>query len=377
MGGLIMKRVGNIYDKMIAIENIKWTYNRQVRINTKNRHKIYKFDNFYTVNLCNIHNLLENGYKCGRYNIFLIRENKYRVIMSQQIGDKVINHLVGNTLIHFLDKSLIDGNVATRINKGTHYGIKMIKRYLNSLKSKPVYALKFDISKYFYNIDHDILKKMYYSKFKDKKFLNLLDQIIDTTNEEYVNYHIRRLVKEEAEKVKNSNMNKKEKEKRLNELKKIPTYEKNKGLPIGNLTSQILAVFYLNELDHYILENMNVKYIRYMDDGVLLSNDKEYLEECFIKVKELIGKYNLRLNNKTAILNVSKNGLDFLGFRFYIINNKVVMKLRTNIKRRFKRKLKKVRQHKYSDEKCVSIISSYRGHLKWGNCYNLLKRNGL
>ena len=377
MGGLIMKRVGNIYDKMIAIENIKWTYNRQVRINTKNRHKIYKFDNFYTVNLCNIHNLLENEYKCGRYNIFLIRENKYRVIMSQQIGDKVINHLVGNTLIHFLDKSLIDGNVATRINKGTHYGIKMVKRYLNSLKSKPVYALKFDISKYFYNIDHDILKKMYYSKFKDKKFLNLLDQIIDTTNEEYVNYHIRRLVKEEAEKVKNSNMNKKEKEKRLNELKKIPTYEKNKGLPIGNLTSQILAVFYLNELDHYILENMNVKYIRYMDDGVLLSNDKEYLEECFIKVKELIGKYNLRLNNKTAILNVSKNGLDFLGFRFYIINNKVVMKLRTNIKRRFKRKLKKVRQHKYSDEKCVSIISSYRGHLKWGNCYNLLKRNGL
>ena len=220
MGGLIMKRVGNIYDKMIAIENIKWTYNRQVRINTKNRHKIYKFDNFYTVNLCNIHNLLENGYKCGRYNIFLIRENKYRVIMSQQIGDKVINHLVGNTLIHFLDKSLIDGNVATRINKGTHYGIKMVKRYLNSLKSKPVYALKFDISKYFYNIDHDILKKMYYSKFKDKKFLKLLDQIIDTTNEEYVNYHIRRLVKEEAEKVKNSNMNKKEKEKRLNELKK-------------------------------------------------------------------------------------------------------------------------------------------------------------
>ena len=377
MGGLIMKRVGNIYDKMIAIENIKWTYNRQVRINTKNRHKIYKFDNFYTVNLCNIHNLLENEYKCGRYNIFLIRENKYRVIMSQQIGDKVINHLVGNTLIHFLDKSLIDGNVATRINKGTHYGIKMVKRYLNSLKSKPVYALKFDISKYFYNIDHDILKKMYYSKFKDKKFLDLLDQIIDTTNEEYVNYHIRRLVKEEAEKVKNSNMNKKEKEKRLNELKKIPTYEKNKGLPIGNLTSQILAVFYLNELDHYILENMNVKYIRYMDDGVLLSNDKEYLEECFVKVKELIGKYNLRLNNKTAILNVSKNGLDFLGFRFYIINNKVVMKLRTNIKRRFKRKLKKVRQHKYSDEKCVSIISSYRGHLKWGNCYNLLKRNGL
>ena len=253
----------------------------------------------------------------------------------------------------------------------------MVKRYLNSLKSKPVYALKFDISKYFYNIDHDILKKMYYSKFKDKKFLDLLDQIIDTTNEEYVNYHIRRLVKEEAEKVKNSNMNKKEKEKRLNELKKIPTYEKNKGLPIGNLTSQILAVFYLNELDHYILENMDVKYIRYMDDGVLLSNDKEYLEECFIKVKELMSKYKLRLNNKTAILNVSKNGLDFLGFRFYIINNKVVMKLRTNIKRRFKRKLKKVRQHKYSDEKCVSIISSYRGHLKWGNCYNLLKRNGL
>ncbi len=377
MGGLTMKRVGNIYDKMISIENIKWTYNRQVRLNTKNRHKIYKFDNFYTVNLCNIQNLLQNGYKCGQYNIFLIRESKYRIIMSQQIKDKVINHLVGNTLIHFLDKSLIDGNIATRIDKGTHFGIKMLKKYLNQIKDKPVYALKFDISKYFYNIDHEMLKKLYHGKFKDKKFLALLDQIIDTTNADYVNYHIQKLIDEECEFIMNSNMHPKEKNKRLNELKKIPLYKKGKGLPIGNLTSQILAVFYLNELDHYIQDKMDVKYIRYMDDGVLLSNDKEYLKECFEKIKEIIEKYHLKLNNKTAIINVSKNGLDFLGFRFYIINNKIVMKLRTNIKRRFKRKMKKVRQCKYSEEKSLSIISSYRGHLQWGNCYNLLSKNGL
>ena len=350
-----MKRVGNLYDKMSTIQNITWTYNRQVRKNTKNKHKIYKFDNFYTINICRIHKLLKTHYDCGRYNIFIIRENKYRIIMSQQIVDKVINHLVGNELIRILDKCLIDGNIATRKDKGTHYGIKLVKKYLNDLKkeNKTIYVLKFDISKYFYNIDHHIL------------------------NQDYINYHIQRIVFEEIDSVMVSNMHKKEKQRRINELKKIPIYEKDKGLPIGNLTSQILAVFYLNELDHYVWEKLNVKYIRYMDDGILLSTDKEYLKECLKVIKQFMDKYNLKLNNKTHISNVNKNGLDFLGFRFYVINNKVVMKLRTTVKRRLKRKMRRIRHNKFSEKKTESILASYRGHLKWGNCYNLSKRNGL
>ena len=112
-----------------------------------------------------------------------------------------------------------------------------------------------------------------------------------------------------------------------------------------------------------------------MDDGVLLSNNKDYLKCCLKEIIKILNKYKLSLNSKTCIINVSKNGIDFLGFRFYIKNNKVIMKTRTKIKRNFKRKMKLIGSSKISRYKGMSIISSYKGHFKWGNCYNLIKNN--
>jgi len=371
-----MKRYNNLYDEMISINNINKVYYKQIRVNTKNKVKIYKFEQFYTLNVSKIKSLLENdNYEIGKYNIFLIKDPKYRIIMSQKIKDKLINHLVGNVLIHVLDRTLINTNVATRKGKGTHFGIKYLKKYLSELKGEEVYALKFDISKYFYNIDHDILKKLYCSKIKDKRFLNLLDKIINSTTPSYINKKINTIISNEINKINKSNINKKEKHKKINELKSIPLYKTGKGLPIGNLTSQILAIFYLNELDHFILEKLKAKYIRYMDDGVLLSNNKDYLKCCLKEIIKILNKYKLSLNSKICIINVSKNGIDFLGFRFYIKNNKVIMKTRTKIKRNFKRKMKLIGSSKISRYKGMSIISSYKGHFKWGNCYNLIKNN--
>jgi len=288
-----MKRYNNLYDEMISINNINKVYYKQIRVNTKNKVKIYKFEQFYTLNVSKIKSLLENdNYEIGKYNIFLIKDPKYRIIMSQKIKDKLINHLVGNVLIHVLDRTLINTNVATRKGKGTHFGIKYLKKYLSELKGEEVYALKFDISKYFYNIDHDILKKLYCSKIKDKRFLNLLDKIINSTTPSYINKKINTIISNEINKINKSNINKKEKHKKINELKSIPLYKTGKGLPIGNLTSQILAIFYLNELDHFILEKLKAKYIRYMDDGVLLSNNKDYLKCCLKEIIKILTKYS-------------------------------------------------------------------------------------
>lgn len=214
MDGLSMKRYSGLYDDMISIKNINKIYNTQIRVNTNNKLKIHKFEQFYTINISNIKNMLENNYNVGKYNIFLIKDPKYRIIMSQNISDKLINHLVGNVLINVLEKSLINTNVATRKEKGTHYGIKYLKKYLNELKKKEVYALKFDVSKYFYNIDHNILKRLYYSKIKDKRFLNLLDKIIDSTNPSYINKKINTIVSNEINKINKSNINIKEKHKK-------------------------------------------------------------------------------------------------------------------------------------------------------------------
>jgi len=309
----------------------------------------------------------DEKYTPSGYNIFLIREPKYRAILSQNITDKLINHVVANVLVDVLEPSLINNNIATRKDRGTHYGIKLLKRYLNELKGKEIYALKFDISKFFYSVDHDILKAMLQRKIKDKRFLNILFSIIDSTNNN-VNDTISRLKEQEIDRIKRLNVPLK----KIKELESIPLYEHGKGLPIGNMTSQIMAIFYLNDLDHFINEKLDVKYIRYMDDGILLSNDKNYLKYCLTKIEEIICQYKLKLNNKTIITNVTKNGVDFLGFRFYIYNNKVIMKVRNNTKKRFKKKMQLIKKGKICDNSS-SIISSYKGHFKWGNCYNLLE----
>lgn len=107
--------------------------------------------------------------------------------------------------------------------------------------------------------------------------------------------------------------------------------------------------------------------------GVILSNDKEYLKRCLREIEKMVEKYKLRLNRKTKIINVSKEGLDFLGFRFCIYN-KVILKVRRDTKKRFKRKMKLSKNGKFSDEQSLHIFNSYKGHLKWGNCFNLIKR---
>ena len=370
-----MKRYSNLYKK-ITLKYIMDIYNKQIKVNTKNKVKIYKFEEHYTANIIRIYKKLKDkNYHIAGYNIFLIKEPKYRIIMSQEIFDKLINHVVARKfLLPVLEKTLINTNVATRKNKGTHYGIKYLKKYLNKLKGSEFYALKFDISKYFYNTCHDILINLLKKKIKDDDVIDILIKIINSTDKKYVNNEINRLKEKEILKIKQSNLSEKVKVQRIGEINRIPLYECGKGLPIGNMTSQILAIFYLNELDHYIKENLHIKYyIRYMDDGVLLSNDKEHLKYCLKEIEKIVNKYKLKLNNKTKIINVSIEGLDFLGFRFYIINNKLIMKVRNDTKKRFKRKMKAIQKGKISKEKAISIISSYKGHFRWGNCYNLYK----
>lgn len=363
-----MKKINNLYDKINDIDIIIDMYDNVVSKNTKNKQKIEKFNDYYSINIINIKNIINSGnYIPGKYNIFLVREPKIRIIMSQNITDKVINHLIAKYfLIDVLDKTLVDFNIATRLNKGTHYGIKLTKKYLNEMKIKydTFYYLKFDISKYFYNIDHEIVKKLINKKIKDKKVINIINNIIDSTNREYVNNEINNLKNCEIERINKLNISENEKEIKIKEINNIPYYKNGKGLPIGNMTSQILAVTYLNELDHYIKEKLKIKYyIRYMDDGILLHNDKEYLKYCLKEIEKILNLYKLKLNPQKTKINNIKTGIDFLGFRFYIKNDKIILKLRNDCKKRFKKKMKKFD---------YDVYQSYIGHLKWGNCNGLI-----
>ena len=247
-----MKRRNNIYHEITLLPNIMNMYDRRVKLNTRNKNKIEKFDDYYTENIINIKNILESkSYNGGKYNLFVIKEPKVRLIMSQNISDKVINHLVSQYfLVNIFDSSLIDENVSTRIGKGSHYGIKLLKKYINELKDDNFYVLRFDVKKFFFNLDHDIIKKLVRKKIKDKDALEIIDRIVDSTDDEAINKEIERLEKEYGV--------------------SLPRYYKGKGLPIGNMSSQIISVLYLNELDHYIKEKLHIKYyLRYCDGATV------------------------------------------------------------------------------------------------------------
>lgn len=193
-----MKRINDI----VTINNLLDCY-YDIKKNTKNKEKLVKYDMFISSNIINLYNKLINGkYRHGIYNIFLIYEPKLRVIMSENINDKIVSHLICKYyLVDIIDKKLINSNVATRKNMGSSYGIKLIKKYINSVKLKhnKFYILKIDIKKYFFNIDHDILLNKLYS-IVGKDIFNIIENIVDSTNKEYVNDSNKLVVK-----VKNKN----------------------------------------------------------------------------------------------------------------------------------------------------------------------------
>ena len=265
--------------------------------------------------------------------------------MNQIISDKIVNHFVVNYyLIPYLEKSLIDENIATRKNKGGSYGIKLLKEYFNKIliNHKEVYCLKLDVSKYFYNIDHEILLNKIGKKILDKDVLELIKKIISETNNDYINNYINYI--------------------NFKHNLDIPYYKDNKGLSIGAETSQFFAIFYLNDLDHYIKEKLRCKYyVRYMDDLVILDDNKDNLIKAFNSIKVELNKLKLEVNNKSNIYKCS-NSFKFLGYKWQVVNNKLKISSNNKTYYRIRRRLIKLENSDYL--KYIKSKGSYCGYFK-------------
>ena len=313
-------------DEMKVDFNIVLNTYYSIRGNIRNKKKIFYFEIILYSNINYIvNNINNNTYKLSKYNIFFIKEKKYRLILSNNIYDKIYNHLVSNIILSKLDKYLIDSNVASRTNKGVRYARYLLNKYLCKLKrnNNKFYILKFDIKKYFFNIDHDILITKL-SKYLDNKELIIIRNIINSTNLDYINNKINYI--------------------NFKYKLDLPLYNYNKGISIGSVCSQILAIFYLNDFDHLIKEKLGCKYyIRYMDDGIILMNNKEKLKKVFDVLKKEIKDYKLEFNSKTKIYN-SYEGFSFLGISYYVFNNRIIKRIS---KRNKKKILKRINNINY------------------------------
>lgn len=282
--------------------------------------------------------LLKQNYKIKKYNVFKVFEPKERVIMSLPFKDKIVQKLICDYILEpKLEPTFIYDNYASRKNKGTHFGLNRLEKFMHKFYRKngdDGWFLKCDISKYFYSIDHKVLKKQLKKRIKNEKHLNLIFKIIDSTT--------------------------------------------NPGIPLGNQTSQFLALLYLSGMDHFIKEKLKIKYYgRYMDDFYLIHKDKEYLQYCLSEIRKYCDGLKLKLNNKTNIFPV-KNGLDFLGFHTYLTETgKVIRKIRRKSKSNMKRKIKKYKKMydagEITKEKIETSFESWINHATYGNCYYLIK----
>ncbi len=283
--------------------------------------------------------LMNKTYTPSNFEIFYVYEPKKRLVQAPAFVDKVVLHAVtDNVLYDVITSSFIRDNYASQKEKGTLDGLVRLKQqmaeYYRRTGSADGWVLKCDVRKFFASIDHDILKAKLRARFLrrgiDMQFYDLLCIYIDKTD----------------------------------------------GLPLGYQTSQLLALLFLDEFDHFIQEELGYRYYgRYMDDFRVIAQTKEELQWLLKKVERWMGDLRLELNEKTGIFPL-RNGIDFLGFHTYLTETgAVVQKLRRDKVQDIRARVKYWKAAYPAGEVTKeAIIDGFRGwdaHAAYGDTYAL------
>lgn len=332
-----MKRHNHLFERLISFENLHLAARKAQKSKRFKKH-VLTFNSNLEANLVYLQNsLADKTYYPGKYRKFTIYEPKMRQISAAPYIDRVVHHALCNVIEPIFEQTFIENSFANRKGKGTHKAVQLFREYAH----KNQYVLKCDIKKYFPSIDHEILKSIIRRKIKDKNVLWLVDQIIDNSNQQADTHYY------------------------FTEDNLFTPYERKKGIPIGNLTSQFFANIYLSKLDHFVKENLRQKYfIRYVDDFVIFSNDKEELIEIKMRIIDFLESLRLKLHEKKAYVCPTSHGVKFLGYKIY--PNRI--ELITNNIHRFKRRIKLYKMHwklgKIEFIKIRQSIASWSGYTK-------------
>ncbi len=292
----------------------------------RQRPDVAEFQTRLVDNLVALHRELSTQtYKHGGYYAFKISDPKPRDIHKAKVRDRVVHHLVHGLIYSYFDARFIYDSYSSRVLKGTHRAFNRYQTFSHASSKnnlRTIWVLKCDIRKFFANIDHQILKRILNTYVESPEVLWLLGVIIDS-------FH----------------------------TKGRPGV----GLPLGNLTSQLLVNVYMNEFDQYMKHELKAKhYIRYTDDFVCLSHDPDHLESLLLQIRLLLQEHlRLELHPDKVSIATASSGVDFLGW-IHFSDHRV---LRTATKQRMFRVL--------ADNPKPATVASYQGMLAHGNAHKL------
>lgn len=342
-----MKRYGNLYEQICSFENLLAAA-YQARRRKRFRTDVALFHHQLESELLELRaELCAGTYVPGDYRAFMIRDPKPRLISAAPYRDRVVHHAVCRVIEPLFDRTFIHDSYANRLGKGTHEALHRCTYFAR----RHAYVLKCDIEKYFPSIDHQALLTVLARKIKCRETLGLLERIIANSNaqEAVVRYFPG------------------------DDL--FTSYERRRGIPIGNLTSQFFANVYLNGFDHFVQQELRCNaYVRFADDFLLFSDDKRWLGSLLARLQGYLDGLRLRLHPRKCEVMPVRCGVPFLGWQVFPAHRKV--RRATGV--RFQRRLRELRtEHAAGRATFADIrasLMSWIGHLQHGDTWGLRRK---
>ena len=335
-----MKIYKNIFDQSVSVENLlsAWHKFKQGKMKKKD---VMEFHLHLEKNIFELHDeLISEQYKHRKYHAFYIQDPKLRHIHKAEVRDRIVHQTIYTELTKIFEPTFIHDSYSCREGKGTHKAVKaleIIGRQMTHNYTAPCYVLKCDIRRFFDSVDHQILLEILSRKIKDERFLHLCQEII-TSFAGYKDY-----------------------------------VRTGAGIPIGNLTSQIFANIYLNELDQYLKQKLKEKfYIRYADDFVILSPDKKHLREIQLEIENFLKeKLRMELHPDKVFLRNFYQGIDFLGYILFPKHKVLRTKTKWRMLKKMDRNFAGFIREELGFESMNQVFQSYFGIMSHGNCRRL------
>lgn len=284
-------------------------------------------------------------YRPGGYVSFVIHEPKRRLISAAPIRDRVVHHALCNLIEPIFERSFINDSYANRVGKGTHRALDRCQQFARRYR----YVLQCDVRQFFPSLDHEVLRQTLWRKVADSQVRWLIDQILDSGAA---------VLQEEYEMVWFPGDD-------------LLAATRPRGLPIGNLTSQFWANCYLNPFDHFVKRELGCQaYLRFVDDFLLFSNDKDELWRWHTAVTQRLSRFRLTLHPHAQPRPVSK-GISFLGFRIFPHRRRLKRRKGVQFQRKFKRLVRNYADGRISLDQLTASVQGWVNHSRYGNTVGL------